>query len=239
MILLIMSLAAFAATFLGGLFAIALKDRLHLILGFSGGAVMAVALFDLLPESLELVGQNHSARFVAALIAGGFLLYLVLDRVLGFHGHEENCYQKHNARGSLGAGSLSVHSFCDGLAIGLGFQVSAKVGFILAAAVLTHDFSDGINTVNLILKNGGDRKKALRWLALDALTPAVGVLSTLFFSLPESILGFVLAPFCGFFLYIGASDLVPESYHSHPKKITTIMTIAGMALMYLAITIAG
>ncbi len=239
MYLALIAVAAFSATFLGGLFAIRLKDRLHLILGFSGGAVIAAALFDLLPEAFELVGERGSPKFVTTLVAVGFLTYLVLDRVLGFHDHSGKCCPSQTGRGALGAGSLSVHSFFDGLALGLAFQVSAKVGLIVAAAVLTHDFSDGINTVNLVLKNGGTRKQALRWLLVDAVAPLLGVVSTLLFSLPETLLGITLAVFSGSFLYIGASDLVPESYHNHPKKVTTLMTIAGMALMYLVISIAG
>ncbi len=235
----LIALAAFTATFLGGLFAIRLKDRLHLILGFSGGAVIAAALFDLLPEAMELVGESRAPSFVTTLVAVGFLIYLVLDRFLGFHDHSGKCCRPQSGRGALGAGILSVHSFCDGLAVGLAFQVSAKVGLIVAAAVLTHDFSDGINTVNLVLKNGGTRKQALRWLLVDAAAPVIGVISTLLFSLPETFLGVTLGIFSGSFLYVGASDLVPESYHNHPKKITTLMTILGMTVMYIAITIAG
>ena len=48
-----------------------------------------------------------------------------------------------------------------------------------------------------------------------------------------------LALFGGFFLYIGASDLIPESYHAHPKFLTTAMTLAGAAVLYFAITLIG
>ena len=102
-----------------------------------------------------------------------------------------------------------------------------------------HDFSDGINTVNLILKHNGSSKTAFRWLAVDALAPVVGVASTLFFTLPQSVLGLILAVFCGFFLYIGASDLLPESYHGHPTQWTTFMTLVGMATLFVAVRLAG
>jgi ZIP family zinc transporter len=52
-------------------------------------------------------------------------------------------------------------------------------------------------------------------------------------------LAVVLALFCGFFLYIGASDLVPESHHGHPKFFTTIMTLLGAATLYAVIRFAG
>jgi ZIP family zinc transporter len=49
----------------------------------------------------------------------------------------------------------------------------------------------------------------------------------------------VLALFAGFFLYIGASDLIPESYHAHPKLLTTVMTLAGAAVLYAVVTLVG
>jgi ZIP family zinc transporter len=104
---------------------------------------------------------------------------------------------------------------------------------------LTHDFSDGINTMNIVLKSQGSRTAALRWLLLDAAAPVIGVASTNFFTLPGTAFGTVLALFAGFFLYIGASDLIPESYHAHPKFLTTVMTLAGAAVLYLAIALIG
>lgn len=236
--IILISIAALVATLLGGLFALKFKDRLHLVLGFSAGAVIAVAFFDLIPEAIELGGEKYGVGTITSIVALGFAIYMILDRLtlLHSHGQEEN----HNhSRGKLGASSLSIHSFLDGAAIGLAFQVSPAVGVIVAIAVLVHDFSDGINTVNVVLKNGGDKKLAIKWLLVDAIAPVLGVLSTLFFSLPEASLGIVLALFAGFFLYIGASDLLPESHHQHPKKITTIMTILGIAVLYVAIKIAG
>jgi ZIP family zinc transporter len=234
----IVGLATIVSTFLGGLFAIRFKDKLHLILGFSAGAVLGVALFDLIPESFNLAGKSFAISLVTLLIAAGFSFYLILDRYFSLHCHGEEC-KKTSHRGSFGAATLSFHSFLDGVGIGLAFKVSPVVGGVVAAAVLTHDFSDGINTVGMILKNQGNRKLALRWLAIDALAPAIGVFSTLFFSVPENILGLILAVFTGLFLYIGASDLIPESHHRHPTVWTSIMTILGLLVIWLAIRLIG
>lgn len=239
------SIAALAATFLGGIFALRFQDKLHLILGFSAGAIIGVAFFDLLPEAIELGGGIYPPAFLTTITALGFILYTILDRFIFFHSHgedhshDENFSPHVSKRGVLGAGSLAVHSFLDGAAIGLAFQVSAAVGSIVAIAVLVHDFSDGINTVNLILKNSGSRGQAFRWLLLDAVAPVLGVLSTLFFSVPKATLGLILSAFAGFFLYIGASDLLPESHHGHPTAWTTFATILGMAVLYAAIKLAG
>ena len=237
----LIGIAAFCSTLLGGWFALHLKDRLHLILGFSAGAVIGAAFFDLMPEAIYLVGQAHTPAFVTSIIAVGFALYLALDRFLILHRHHEDRTHEHAhaERGVWGAGTLSLHSFLDGVGIGLAFKVSPEIGLVVAAAVLAHDFSDGINTVNMILKNGGERGRALRWLAIDALAPLLGVLVTIFFSVSEESLGILIALFSGFFFYIGASDLLPESHHAHPKHWTTISTLIGMTFIYFAIKFAG
>lgn len=234
----LISLLAVVTTILGGMFALRFKDKLHLVLGFSAGAVIAVAFFDLLPEALELSGTTYDIDLVTSVVAISFLVYMSIDRLIVLHSHQDEHVEGHGARGTFGAGSLALHSFLDGLAIGLAFQVSSAVGAIVTAAILVHDFSDGINMVNVVLKNGGTKKQAMAWLTLDAVAPIFGAASTLLFSVPSHVLGLVLATFCGFFLYIGASDLLPESHHSHPTKWTTFATIVGAAVLFIAIKIA-
>jgi zinc transporter ZupT len=236
---LLVGLGAFASTLLGGVFALRLKDKLHLVMGFSAGAVIAVAFFDLLPEAIKLAAGAYGISLVCSLAALGFMLYMVLDRTVVIHAGAEEGIGGHRHRGRLGAGSLSIHSFLDGTAIGLAFQVSVPVGAIVAVAVLLHDFSDGINTVTVILKNSGTSREAFRWLLVDAIAPVLGVVLTLFYRLSDAPLGSVLALFAGFFIYIGASDLLPESYHAHPTKLTTIMTLLGAGLLYLGIRLMG
>ena len=224
--------AAFFSTLCGGLLALKLRDKLHLILGFSAGAVIGVAFFDLLPEAVVFGEKFHTPSVILSFTALGFLAYLVLDRIQLFHGDAA-------PRGPFAAGVLCIHSLLDGVAIGLAFQTSHQVGIVVAIAVLTHDFSDGINTMSIMLKNQGRRSQALSWLIADALAPVLGIASTYFFVLPGDGFGTALALFAGFFLYIGASDLIPESYHAHPKFLTTLMTLAGAGALYVAISLIG
>lgn len=265
MSIILISICAFFFTILGGLFALRYKDKLHLIIGFSAGAILGVAFFDLIPEAIELAGDSFKTNHIVSLVGLGFLLYMLVDRFVISHNHKTGEYceceddeyiddgcdcghdhehsheedDKHNKRGSLGALSLSVHSFLDGMSIGIAFQVSNAVGIIVTTAVLIHDFSDGLNTVNMILKNNGERKQALKWLAIDAIAPVLGVISTLFFTIPKTALGLILATFAGFFIYIASSNMIPESHHEHSTKWTTVMTVLGMGVMYIAITLAG
>jgi ZIP family zinc transporter len=236
----ILGLATVFSTLLGGLFALYKKDKLHLILGFSAGAVVGVAFFDLLPESFSLATPQYAPATVTAVMAVGFLFFMLLSRFLTLVPEvEDDTNHHHSQSANLGAGTLSIHSFLDGMGIGLAFQVSPTVGMIVAVAVLAHDFSDGINTVGYILKYKGKDQNALRWLVVDALAPLFGIVVTYFFTLTSPQLGLILALFCGFFLYIGASDLLPESQHRHPKLVTSLMTIFGALVIFTALKMAS
>lgn len=240
MIIILISIGAFLSTFLGGMLALRFKDRLHLILGFSAGALIGVAFFDLLPEAIKLASSRFDVPTITSCVALGFVAFMIVDRFIApHHRTDDHCENENHHRGRVGAGSLSFHSFLDGLAVGLAFQVSNSVGFVVTVAVLVHDFSDGINTIGLILKNGGSRRQAMKWLLVDAIAPVFGVLTSTFFVLSGPVLGIILAIFCGFFLYLGASDLLPESHHQHPTLWTTFMTIIGVLVLFVAIKLAG
>jgi ZIP family zinc transporter len=235
----LLSAATFVMTLLGGLLALKLQDRLHLILGFSAGAVIGVAFFDLIPEAISLIEPNRSGTTALVVVAVGFVAYMILDRTVAPHGHKGERTERLWQRGALGAASLSLHSLLDGVAIGLAFQVSAPVGAVVAAAVLAHDFSDGINTVGVVLNRKGGDRAALGWLVIDAVAPVVGAAMTLMVHFHEEVLGYCLALFAGFFIYISASDLLPESYHDHPTIWTTATTILGMMTVYVVVSLAG
>lgn len=233
------SIGTFIATLLGGLFGLYQQDRLHLILGFSAGALIGAAFFDLIPEAFELGGTVLGTQLIATAIAVGFVAYMLLDRTIAPHGDKGPRTEKQWRRGALGAGSLSAHSFLDGVAIGLAFKVSAAVGAIVSAAVLAHDFSDGINTVGIILRNRGGNRSAFGWLLIDAAAPVAGAALTVVLQVEQDVLGVCLALFAGVFIYIGASDLLPESYHDHPTTGTTAMTIVGLLMICIAVRLAN
>jgi len=222
-----LALCASLSAMLGGLLALKLKRHLPLALGFSSGAVIGVAFFDLLPESLELAGDYTMAAGAAA---AGFFLYAVIDRVAG---HDHNCHEQPH-RGLVGAVSFSTHSLLDGLAMGLAFQVDTTTGFAVAAAILAHDFADGLNTVNVLTRHGASRRSALGWLMVVASAPVAGAVLSLFLTPQPQMLGLGLAACGGFFFYVGACDLFPASQRARPGLATLSATLSGAGLLFLA-----
>ncbi len=222
----------FVSTCFGGVAAICLRDRLHLLLGFSSGAVIAVVLFDVLPEIFDIGG---TATPVMPIVALGFLVFFGLERATALHRSREHAHQTgvHPEEfGIIAAAGLSVHSFLDGFAIGVGFQTNFRLGLLISLAVIAHDFSDGLNTVTVVLAHGNAIDRAVRWLLVDALAPMVGALTALLLRFGETLLPWLLAFFAGSFLYIGASDLLPEA-REHDSPVVGIATTAGMVLMFL------
>lgn len=229
-------LLALVSTFAGGLLALKYKDKLHLILGFTAGILLSVVAFDLLPEIIEMTeGLGIDPIVPMTALVAGFLLFHIFEKLLVAHHAHEDTYgeHKHPAVGVFSALALSAHSFLDGVGIGLGFQISNEVGILVAIAVLSHGFSDGLNTVSLMLTHGNTSKRAFKLLTIDAVAPVLGGLSTLLFSVPEKYLLIYLGFFAGFFLYIGASDILPEAHRRHSSWKTIFATLLGVGFIYV------
>ena len=225
----------------GGVVALRNRDRLHLVLGFTAGVILGVVAFDVLPEMVRLAdatGISFDRPMVALVV--GFLGFHVVEKSILIHDAHEHEYARHHPGvGLASAIALAAHSFADGVAIGLAFQVNGSVGAAVGLAVIGHDFADGLNTMALMLTNGNSRGRSVRLLLLDATAPILGASSTLFFTLPPSGLLFYLGVFAGFLLYIGASDILPEAHANHPSALTLVMTIAGTTLIWILIRSIG
>lgn len=232
----LLSVATFFSTALGGLFALRYRDRLHLIMGFTAGVLVGLVAFDLLPEIFRATGEQgwDTAAPMLALVVG-FLAFHIAEKLTLIHsGHEEEYARHTHPRvGVLSALALSGHSFLDGVGIGIGFKTSPAVGVIVAIAVIAHDFSDGLNTVTLMLVNQNTRKRAAKLLLLDALAPVAGALSTVVITIPARWLPLYLGFFAGFLLYIGASDILPEAHSQKSSVATLALTVAGAAFAFL------
>ncbi len=235
---LVFSLFTFLSTFIGGLFALRFKEKLHLIMSFTAGVLLGVTFFDIMPEIFAITMQHHfnvTPAMIAIVI--GFLAIHILEKFALIHSSHEEEYathsHKHPTVGLISAGGLSFHSFLDGVGIGLAFHVNSHVGLLVAIAVIAHDFSDGLNTVILMLSHKNTNKKALLLLIVDALTPVVGAASTLFFNIPENILLLYLGFFAGFLLYIGASDLLPEAHSEHSSLKMVGLTVLGALFIFI------
>ncbi len=232
----IVALITFFATLGGGFFALRFRDRTHKILGFVAGVLLGVVAFELLPEIFELV---HTSGFGAvwpmiALLAG-FLTFHIVEKLSAMHGAHEDEYGKHSHRilGKFSATGLVLHSLFDGLSIGLGFQINPQLGLVIALAVIAHDFTDGFNTVSIMLRHKNSTRAAKLFLIADAIAPVIGVFLASIWQVPAWFLVLYLGFFAGFLLYLSAADILPEAHSKHPSKITLLLTVLGILFVLL------
>jgi len=226
----ILACVTLTSTGLGGMAAFRFRDHIHVLLGFSSGALIGVALFNLIPEVFAL--DNGFAHMPLA--AAGFLVFLGLERYTATHRTHEQVQTATFYEQELGvfaAGGLCLHSFLDGVAIGVGFQTSTKLGLLIAFGIIAHDVSDGLNTVTVVLAHGNPQRRARFWLSVDMLAPVLGAATCLLVNL-HGLLPWLLAFFAGSFLYIGASDLLPEA-REHDSPLVGVATATGMLAIFL------
>lgn len=237
----VLSLAAFGTTLCGGLLAVKLRDRLGVLTAFVAGVLIAVPLFDLLPEAIDIAQTvGMPVTIVMYVSAGGFIFLYILERYVSVHRVCEDgvCRNlRHPKGGWIGAVELSAHSYIDGFAIGLGFHFDARVCLLIAIAVLAHDFSDGLNTVTVMLKSGNSLRSSLRMLLLDALAPVMGAVSALFIKVPAGYLALILSFFAGSFLYLGAGDLLPEAHENNPPLPAVAASVSGFAVIFIVVRV--
>ena len=231
MIILGVVFATFLSTMAGGLIALRTVRHLGVILALGAGVRIGAAFFDLAPESATALGSMDAAMLFAGI---GFLAFYLLERLTLLHvGHEAGmAVERHEHVGTIGAGGMSVHSLLDGVAVGAAFHAGTELGLVVALVVVLHDFSDGIGTVSVLLANDAKPRTAFRWLVVDALAPVLGALSAFALTVEGPALGAILGTFVGFFLYVGAAELLPEAHRKERSPLVMVATIAGAAFIF-------
>jgi ZIP family zinc transporter len=234
------ALLAFAMTLAGGAFAWRYQRSLKVIMAFSSGLLIGVVFLDLVPEIAELSHENGvDMRRLMIVVICGFMAIFLLEKLTIIHSEKTHgAPGHHHAVGLAGAIGLSFHSFLDGLAIGVGFQAGNEVGFVVLAAVLAHDFADGLNTVTFMLATRNSRWRTIALLIVDASAPVAGALLANVLRIDPAMLAYQLAFFAGFLLYFGASDLLPQ-VHERPKFTLIVATVAGLVCAWLIVQALG
>ena len=242
--MLVIALAATTvlATFLGGMLALRAKDRFHLVLGLSAGLLLGLVGFDLLPEIFEMNTDNLiGVRTISVALIAGFLSLHFIEQFAGSHEPAESDYGHEHTHsveiaGTVGAIAMAGHIFLDGVALALAFKVSDALGFAVFIAMLVHAFSDGLNTVALLVKTGQWRSRGKYLLGVDALARIGGAAIGSALTISDSNLAIYLAVFSGIVIYLATSHILPEAHSKHPSKVTIIATLTGVAIMWAVVS---
>ena len=226
----IYSLIAASAAMLGALIVLAFhkwsEKNSFFIINFSAGVMLTLAFTHLIPEGM---GLNPKTMVYVLL---GFLIMFFLQFIVLFHPcHDDECSKHMGVTSIVG---LSLHSMIDGLMIALGFEVDNSIGILTAIAILLHKLPDGITISGILLHRGASKKRIFNFSLLTAcFTPIGAILGRILFknmSLP--VLGSLLGLTAGSFIFLSASDLIPET-HKCKNRFVPFMLFAG-AIVILA-----
>jgi ZIP family zinc transporter/zinc and cadmium transporter len=233
----VLGLVAAGGNLLGGYFVVRRewpRKYLQYFLALGAGYMLAVALVEILPESVKLAGQN--AFFFV--LAGFFLIHLFEHTIaphfhFGEETHEEE-FHKRNARRAVLLG-LAIHSFFDGVAIAAGFLVSTWLGAVIFVAVFLHKLPEGFTVASMVLASGQSRKSAIRGAATLGGATLLGVALTSVF---QEKLQYALPLACGVTLYVAGTDLLPE-INREPNWRIALLVFAGVAILLILQRLVG
>jgi ZIP family zinc transporter len=231
-----------AAIFMAGLgsfIAISFKKVSHfglcLLISFAAGALLAVAMLDLIPETIEAAGWLGGTLSIAS----GYVFFALISRFI-FHvcpacsaTHTEVNFKAITISMLV---ALSIHSFMDGLAIYSGYLATGDVGVLILLAVAFHKLPEGLALTLVARGSGLGRLKAFLFsVTLESVTTLAGGLAGFFVLVSHSDrwVGYVLGHIAGSFIFLVIHALLSEVFKHHPRS-TVVAALAGALSMAAA-----
>ena len=221
-----------------GIITLCVKDNLlhklvFCLIGFSAGALIGGAFLHLLPEALEKMQSEVMFYYVIV----GIVLFFLMERYFHWrHCHNGVCDA--HAFTYLNLFGDGIHNFIDGVVIAASFVGSIKLGIVTTIAIILHEIPQELGDFGVLVYGGFTKRKALFCNFLTALTAVVGALAGYFLSdFAKGFSSFILPLTAGGFIYIGASDLIPEIHKETNLRRSSLAFIAfllGIIFMALA-----
>ena len=214
-----------------------LNTILFVLIGLSAGTLMGGAFLHLLPEAVESsekFGVPLIDMFLFVLV--GFILFFVIEKVLHWrHCHKGEC-EVHTFTYMNLIGD-SIHNFIDGLIMAASFVASIPLGITTTIAISTHEIPQEIGDFGVLIYGGFSKKKAIVLNFLVALTAVLGgLVGYLISSRIANVVLYILPFAAGGFVYIAATDLIPEmkkEVNIKKSMITLVVFICGILIMWL------
>jgi zinc and cadmium transporter len=224
------SLIAFIGVIFIGLKEDKLKRLTTILVGFASGTLLGGAFLHLLPESLTPENDQMTVLWYVII---GIVSFFALEKFLYWrHCHEKECPT--HTFVYLNLVGDGIHNFIDGMVIAATFMIGFELGFATTLAVIFHEVPQEIGDFGVLVYGGLNKKKALIYNFISAVTAILGALATYFLAYLRSIEA-LLVPFAaGGFIYIAATDLMPELHkksHAGESIVQLFVILLGIGLM--------
>ena len=242
-LILIRLIIAVSMAALGSILAISFKKISHhalcVLISFAAGALLAVSLMDIVPETLELVGWFGGSL---SLLSGYILFFFVTKFIFHICPACAATHTEINFKAITIAmvTALAIHSFMDGLAIYSGYMTKSFVGMLIFLAVAYHKLPEGMALTLVARGSGMNRLKAFATcVGLEFTTTLAGGLVGFFMMIPDSSkwIGFVLGHVGGGFIFLVVHALLSEVVKHHPRSTVFAALAGGTSIAVLGLLI--
>ena len=213
----------------------------HFLASFAAGVLLGTAFFDLLPEAMN-EGEGTGVDVFFYTLVGIVIFFLIERFIHWFHHHEEYHEHEKETKSTLSLIIIgdTMHNFLDGVVIAATFMVNPQVGILTAIAVFAHEIPQEIGDFGLMLHKGLSRKRIIIVNIISAAFAFMGAIITyLLGNVLEGYLPVFLAITAGFFIYIAASDLIPEIHHEKRRGfaiIESLLLILGIVVVWMSVS---
>lgn len=211
-----------------------LNKILLILVAFGAGGLLGGALFDLLPEAVEMSPQAFQY------IAGGIVLFFIIEKLIHWKSHRhiiehDHPHDQKKPFAYLNLLAEGIHNFLDGVIIAAAYLTGFELGVVATIAIILHELPQEIGDFGILVHGGFTVRRALYYNFLIALTAVLGAIAAILAApLIPGIIPVLIAVAGGGFLYIAMSSLIPELHHeTQPAKIVvqTLFLILGMLLL--------
>lgn len=201
----------------------------------AAGVLLAVSLLDLFPEAVEAVGEQAFSIVLVVFVA----LFLIERFLFSLHHHQEPEHAHTETVVPTVILGDTIHNFMDGVAIAVSFMIEPSLGLVVALATFLHETPHEIADFGILLSAGWTRRKVFVANFFSALATFPGAILTFFYAKRvESLSGILLAVAAGLFLYIAATDFLPEAGHApkaNPWRQALLLIIGVLVIVVLGI----
>lgn len=201
---------------------------------FAAGVLLTVSLIGLLPEAVHIL--EHQAYSIVLFTLVG--VYLFESLVCQLHHHQcENDHEHFHGSALWVIVGDTIHNFVDGVAIAAAYLTNPGLGVITAVSTFLHEVPHEIGDFGVLLSLGWQKQKIILVNLFSSLATAIGALLIVFFNPSQIIFGYLISISAGMFLYLGASDFLPQADNKLSRKKAITALLLGIGLMYLTLQI--
>jgi zinc and cadmium transporter len=235
--LFLLALVGSIAGLIGGVIFLFKEDWARELCGyaipFAAGVLLSVSLLHLIPEAHHEMGEG---AFLVVLIS--FLASFLFEQFFAhLHHHEDRKHTMLKSAVPLVIFGDTMHNFIDGVAIAAAYLANPLFGVVVAFATFLHETPHEIGDFGILMKAGWSRKKTFMANFFSATATFPGVYFVYFFAQgANEKIGALLAISAGIFLYLGASDFLPEveeNEQRNPSWKNLAPLFIGVFIMYI------